>query len=229
MVSTMQLYEQELAKVLKQFEAKASVTVPKLYNLLKHAGQEPKEARATLESDLGKIWKLETISRYLPDESKDKAQQEHRKKRTEKEQSEKQTMVATITTDGSESPLVSTPSEPFAKGATEDREATRREKQGFKLQELTALLAQKDRTLIDMQEKLKAATSSDGLDEEYVHQLKQKIKEQAERIEELEETRIEEIEVQDTREYLPLKVTVRQKPKFSLYAVLNTPKLREVA
>lgn len=222
MVSTMQLYEQELAKVLKQFEAKASVTVPKLYSLLKHAGQEPKEARATLESDLGKIWKLETISRYLPDESKDKAQQEHRKKRTEKEQSEKQTMVATITTDGRESPLVSSPSEPFAKGAPEDREATRHEKQGFRIQELTALIAQKDRMLIDMQEKLKAATNSDdGLDEEYVHQLKQKIKS-------LEEGYQVDADLEVGDKWLPVTVFVRPSNK-SAKVVVNERRLKQVA
>lgn len=235
MPSTLELYESELAKVIKQHEAKAEKVVPELYKLLRQM-QEPKEARTTLEHDLSRIWKVDTIQKYLPDECKDQKAQELGRKR---QQSRKLTHAETIpaennpnaeeilvSNNGSQQPD-STPivnslpaainniaAEARAElkeekrttiGAVPDRHANHAERQAVRIQELEQILQENN---------------------DYIKDLKERLAVKDNRIRELEETREVKIGIEVNDRILPTIITVRQLPKFSVFGIVDPVRMK---
>lgn len=140
----------KLSKLLDQLSSAVSSTFELLEKIKNQAEEDGLSVKDTRELVVGALKKRgladRTIRNYLPDALKNKAMQQVRNVAKSATKSEKTTEA--------ESPLVSTPSEPYSKGAPEDREATRPEKQGMKIQELSQLCLQKDKTIEQLQEQL---------------------------------------------------------------------------
>lgn len=111
------LYLAWLDRLYDTHENNSKKAVLEAHKLLKAQGKDAKEIRTTIEHDLGKIWKIDTIQRHYPDDLRDPEMQAVRAHRTEKQTAEKERrkqsyatledlLKIPITTDGSNAPVI---------------------------------------------------------------------------------------------------------------------------